>query len=243
LHTHIGTETTEIGKYEKAVELLTDLASSIHRGYGLQTEIINLGGGFAFKEVAPSSHRGRWSPPSFSEYAARICSKLMLASADRLSKSPTLALEPGRALVGSTALLATKVIAVKQVSGIKWVITDAGLNLIPEAELNQYRIVPTVLRKGKPERVNVAGPLCFHEDIIRYGLRTSPIREGDILAILDVGAYSISLSWQFIKLRGGVCLLCDGKQEMIRRPETVEDVLKLDTIPSHLMNKRRKETE
>jgi diaminopimelate decarboxylase len=242
LHTHIGTETTEIGKYEKAVELLTDLASSIQRRHGLQTEIINLGGGFAFKEVAPYSHRGRWSPPSFSEYASRICSKLVLASADILSKSPTLALEPGRALVGPTALLATKVIATKQVSGIKWVITDAGLNLIPEAELNQYRIVPTVLRKGKPERVNVAGPLCFHEDIIRYGLRTSPIREGDILAILDVGAYSISMSWQFIKLRGGVCLLCDGKHEMIRRPETVEDVLKLDTIPPHLMNKRRKET-
>jgi diaminopimelate decarboxylase len=123
------------------------------------------------------------------------------------------------------------VIAAKQVSGIKWVITDAGLNLIPEAELNRHRIVSAVVRRGKPERVNVAGPLCFHEDIIRCGIRMPPIREGDILAILDVGAYSISLSWQFIKLRGGVCLLCDGKYETIRRPETIEDVLRLDTIP------------
>jgi diaminopimelate decarboxylase len=126
------------------------------------------------------------------------------------------------------------------VSGIKWVITDAGLNLIPEAELNQYKIVPAVLRKGKPGRVNIAGPLCFHEDVIRYGVKMSPIKEGDILAILDVGAYSISLSWQFIKLRGGVCLLCDGKHEMVRRPETVEDVLKLDTIPSYLLNGQRR---
>jgi diaminopimelate decarboxylase len=69
-----------------------------------------------------------------------------------------------------------------------------------------------------------------------------PIKEGDILAIPDAGAYSISLSWQFIKLRGGVYLLCDGKHEVIRRPETVEDVLKLDTIPARLMNKQRKET-
>jgi diaminopimelate decarboxylase len=242
LHTHIGTETTEIGKYEKAVELLTDLASSIYRRYGFQTEIMNLGGGFAFKEVAPYSHKGRWSPPSFSEYASRICSKLMLASTGRLPQPPALALEPGRALVGPTALLATKVIATKQVLGTKWVTTDAGLNLVPEAELNQHRIVPVVLRKGKTERISVAGPLCIHEDIIRYGIKMPPIKEGDILAILDVGAYSISLSWQFIKLRGGVCLLCDGKHEMIRRPETVEDVLRLDTIPPHLMNKRRKET-
>jgi diaminopimelate decarboxylase len=242
LHTHIGTETTEIGKYEKAVELLTDLASSIYRKYGFQTEIIDLGGGFAFREVVPYSHKGRWSPPSFSEYASRICSKLMLASDGRLPQPPTLALEPGRALVGPTALLATKVIATKQVSGIKWVITDAGLNLIPEAELNRYRIVPAVLRKGKAEKVNVAGPLCFHEDIIRYGVKMPPIKEGDILAIPDAGAYSISLSWQFIKLRGGVCLLCNGKHEVIRRPETVEDVLKLDTIPPRLMNKQRKET-
>src|SRR3990170_2999121 len=242
LHTHIGTETTQIGKYEKAIELLTDLASSIYKRYGFQTEIIDLGGGFAFKEVAPYSHRGRWSPPSFSEYASRICSKLMLASTDRLSKPPTLALEPGRALVGPTALLATKVIAAKQVSGIRWVITDAGLNLIPEAELNQHRVVPTVLRKGKPERVNVAGPLCVYEDVIRYGLEMPQIKEGDILAILDVGAYSISLSWQFIRLRGGVCLLCDGKYETIRRPETVEDVLRLDTIPPHLTNRREKKS-
>jgi diaminopimelate decarboxylase len=240
LHTHIGTETTEIGKYEKAVDLLTDLASSIQRRYGLQTEIIDLGGGFAFREVAPYSCKGRWSPPSFSEYASRICSKLKSASTGRLPQPLTLALEPGRALVGPTALLATKVIATKRVSGIKWVITDAGLNLIPEAELNQYKIVPAVLRKGKPGRVNIAGPLCFHEDVIRYGVKMSPIKEGDILAILDVGAYSISLSWQFIKLRGGVCLLCDGKHEMVRRPETVEDVLKLDTIPSYLLNGQRR---
>jgi diaminopimelate decarboxylase len=240
LHTHIGTETTQIDKYEKAVELLTDLASSIYRRYGFQTEIIDLGGGFAFKEVPPYSHKGRWSPPSFSQYASQICSKLMHASADGLSQPPTLALEPGRALVGPTALLATKVIGTKQVSGIKWVITDAGLNLIPEAELNQHRVIPTVLRKGKPERVNVAGPLCFHEDVIRYGIEMPPIKEGDILAILDVGAYSISLSWQFIKLRGGVCLLCDGKYETIRRPETVEDVLRLDIIPSRPANNQKK---
>jgi len=241
LHTHLGTEITQIGKYEKAIELLTDLASSIYRRYGFQTEVIDLGGGFAFKEVSPYSHRGRWSPPSFSGYASRICSKLMLASTDRSSNPPTLALEPGRALVGPTALLATKVIATKQVSGINWVITDAGLNLIPEAELNQHRIVPTVLRKGKPERVNVAGPLCVYEDVLRYGIEMPPIKEGDILVILDVGAYSISLSWQFIKLRSGVCLLRDGKYETIRRPETVEDVLRLDTIPPHLTNRQRKE--
>jgi diaminopimelate decarboxylase len=243
LHTHIGTETTEIGKYEKALELLTDLASSIYRRYGFQTEIIDLGGGFAFKEVPPYSHKGRWSPPSFSEYASRICSKLMLTLTDRLSKPPTLALEPGRALVGPTALLATKVIATKQVLGIKWVTTDAGLNLVPEAELNQHRIVPAVLRKGKTARINIAGPLCIHEDVIRYGIEMPPIKEGDILVIRDVGAYSISLSWQFIKLRGGVCLLCDGKYETIRRHETVEDVLRLDTIPPHLTSGKRKEPQ
>ena len=238
LHTHIGTEITQMDKYEKAIGFLTDLASSIHKRFGFRTEIIDLGGGFAFKEVVPYSHRGRWSPPSFSEYASGICSKMALASAERLPESPTLVLEPGRALVGPTALLATKVIATKRVSGIKWVVTDAGLNLIPEAELNRHRIAPAVLRKGKPERVSVAGPLCVYEDVLRYGIEMPRIKEGDVLVILDVGAYSVSLSWQFIKLRGGVCLLNDGKYEMIRRPETVEDVLRLDVMPPRLDNKQ-----
>jgi diaminopimelate decarboxylase len=239
LHTHIGTEITQVRKYEKAIEFLTDLASSIYKKYRFQTEIIDLGGGFAFKEVAPYSHKNAWSPPSFSEYASRICSKLISVSSRKLPKPPTLVLEPGRALVGPAALLATKVIATKQVSGVKWVITDAGLNLIPEAELNQHRIVPTLLRKGKTERVNVAGPLCVYEDVIRYGIEMPRIKEGDILTILDVGAYSISLSWQFIKLRGGVCLVHDNEYAIIRRPETVEDVLRLDTMPPHLTNRRR----
>jgi len=237
LHTHIGTEITQMDKYEKAIGFLTDLASSIHRRFGFRTEIIDLGGGFAFKEVAPYAHKGRWSPPSFSEYASGICSRMALASTERLPESPTLVLEPGRALVGPTALLATKVIATKRVSGIKWVVTDAGLNLIPEAELNRHRIAPAVLREGTPERVSVAGPLCVYEDVIRYGIEMPPIKEGDVLVILDVGAYSVSLSWQFIKLRGGVCLLNDGKYAMIRRPETVEDVLRLDVMPPRLDNK------
>jgi len=77
-----------------------------------------------------------------------------------------------------------------------------------------------------------------YEDVIRYGIEMPPIKEGDVLVILDVGAYSVSLSWQFIKLRGGVCLLNDGKYEMIRRPETVEDVLRLDVMPPRLDNKQ-----
>ncbi len=238
LHTHIGTEITQVGKYEKALGFLTDLASSLHKRFGFRTEIIDLGGGFAFKEVVPYVHKGRWSPPSFSEYASNICSKMALASIERLPESPTIVLEPGRALVGPTALLATKVIATKQVSGIKWVVTDAGINLIPEAELNRHRIAPAVLRKGKPERVSVAGPLCVYEDVLRYGIEMPPIKEGDVLVIHDVGAYSVSLSWQFIKLRGGVCLLNDGKYEIIRRPETVEDVLRLDVMPPRLDSKQ-----
>jgi diaminopimelate decarboxylase len=237
LQTHIGTEITQVDKYEQAVGFLTDLASSIHRRFGLQTEIIDLGGGFAFKEVAPYSYKGIWSPPSFSEYASRICSKLLAASTGRLPDPPTLVLEPGRALVGPTTLLAMRVIAVKEVSGVRWVVTDAGINLIPEAELNRHRIVPAVLRNGKPEKVSVAGPLCVYEDVIRHGVEMPPIREGDVLIVRDVGAYSVSLSWQFIKLRGEVGLLHDGDYEMIRRPETVEDVLRLDTIPLRLANK------
>jgi diaminopimelate decarboxylase len=235
LQTHIGTEITQIGKYEKAIGFLMDLASSIHRRYGLETKIIDLGGGFAFKEVAPYSHKGTWSPPSFSEYASKICSKLLYASRERLPDPPALVLEPGRALVGPTTLLATRVIATKQVSGIKWVVTDAG------AELNRHRIVPAVLRKGESEKVSVAGPLCVYEDVIRYGVKMPPIKEGDVLAVLDVGAYSVSMSWQFMMLRGGVCLLHDKEYEMIRRPETVEDVLKLDTIPTRLVNHQGKE--
>jgi diaminopimelate decarboxylase len=241
LHTHMGTEVTQVDEYERAIDFLMDLASSIKRRFGFETEIIDLGGGFAIQEVPPYSHEGRWSVPSFSDYASSICSKLAVASSERRLKPPTLVLEPGRALVGPTALLATRVIATKEVSGVRWVVTDAGLNLIPEAELNQHRVAPVVLREGESEKVSVAGPLCVYEDVIRYGIEMPPVREGDVLVVFDVGAYSISLSWQFIKLRGAVCLLHDGEYEMIRRPETVEDVLRLDVLPSRLANNRRKD--
>ncbi len=231
LHTHVGTQIGGTAQYETSIDSMVELATSIYKRFGLKTEIIDIGGGFAVKEVVPYSQTD-WSPPSFEDYSKTICSRLKCTFADNLKELPLLILEPGRAIVYSAMLLITKVVVVKQVAGVTWVLTDAGFNLIPDAEFNKQRVVPVVLRKGKTQKVNIAGPLCAYEDVIRYDLNMAPIQEGDLLAILDTGAYNVSLSWQFIKTRAPVCLIDKGEWEIIRRREKSEDILRLDTLPS-----------
>jgi hypothetical protein len=73
------------------------------------------------------------------------------------------------------------------------------------------------------------------EDIIGLNRRLPKLQEGDILVIPDVGAYNISLSWQFIKPRPNICMIHKNGVELIRKTETVDDILRLDSIPKHLI--------
>jgi len=233
-HIHLGTQQLGVTPYLKAIEMLVKLAERVLRSSGLQTEVLDLGGGFpasGIREITSETKRG--VQVSLRRYAAEISKYLQQKVEDRGLLKPMMIVEPGRAIVSSPVILLTKVVAKKNATPARdWIIVDAGLNVLPEAEYYVHQMRPSVTRTGGG-LVNVAGPLCMAEDCLGFGRRLGNVKEGDIIAVLDAGAYSLSLSWQFVKPRPAVCLLHRDKVKLIRRRETIRDVLSLD-LPSTL---------
>lgn len=230
LHGHLGSQITTTKPYKKLIKYQISISEEIYRKYNLSTNFIDVGGGFPVRELSPS---GTKKIPKIEEFAEVICSTLKKGIAKTDVKPPFLVLEPGRAIVSSPIFLLLKVIATKITRNMgKIVFTDGGINILPLAEYFRYfkyEITPNVIRGGKRERVQIAGPLCMEEDLIGIDRTLSSIKEGDILVVSNTGAYTISLSLQFIKPRPRVVAIDqENNVKVVRESESVEDILKLD---------------
>ncbi|UCH02044.1 MAG: hypothetical protein JSV20_09585 [Candidatus Bathyarchaeota archaeon] len=234
IHIHLGTQITNINSYIMIIKYAADFMANLHSKLDLNTIFLNIGGGFPSHQKPLYAIDDPWPAPSLKEYASKIGSTLE-ANHNKINY-PYLVLEPGRAIVSSSSYLITKIVAIKSIDRAgKWIILDSGLNIVPEAEYFYYKTIPASHHKGEREKVHIGGPLCMLEDIIGLNRRLPKLQEGDILVIPDVGAYNISLSWQFIKPRPNICMIHKNGVELIRKTETVDDILRLDSIPKHLI--------
>jgi len=225
LHSHLGTQITEIERYERILDFMLKFAGQLKREAGLGVQLIDVGGGFPDAGLRPiCDDKSVWSPPPIDDYAEAICNKIL-----NFQDNVRLVLEPGRALVNDASFLIVRVLAVKDYAQDgRWVIVDGGVNLMPSATHYYHNIIPYAIRKGRPWKVNVGGPLCMQTDYI--GLRRSlpPLKEGDLLFVCNTGAYTISCSQVFMKTRAGAIIVDHDKIEWALRPETVEHALALN---------------
>ncbi len=143
----------------------------------------------------------------------------------------TLVFEPGRYLIHDAGYLLVRVGVVKKAGGFKWIVVDGGCNL--NSDWLERRRIQVVNRANKEpeELVNVVGPLLFARDFVAIKQRLPRIKIGDILAISNSGAYTLSNSTQFLSPRPSAVLVRqDGKAIEIREKETYDDVIRMDKI-------------
>jgi diaminopimelate decarboxylase len=142
---------------------------------------------------------------------------------------PTLIYEPGRYIVHDAGLLLLKAQVVKKASGFQWVVVDGGTNL--NTDWLERREIRIVNRASSPvEGVkNVVGPLLFARDFVTIKQRLPKVMKGDVLAVFNSGAYTLSNSTQFLNPRPKAILVrADGKVVEIREREKYEDVSRMD---------------
>ena len=156
----------------------------------------------------------------------------------RYGKTPLFKSEPGRYCVAEGSVILSRVQAIKVNAGIKYVGCDTGMNtLIRPAMYDSYHDIE-VIRDGKVvdrdgnndmETVNVSGPICETGDLIAKGRLLPKAKTGDLLAILDTGAYGYSMasSYNSRPRPAEVMITKEGKVVQIRRRETIEDLLSL----------------
>jgi len=141
-----------------------------------------------------------------------------------------LLLEPGRAIIGPAGALITRVVYRKRNDGKQFVVVDAAMNdlLRPSLYGAYHEIVPVVLRndEGTTENVDVVGPICETGDFFARDREIPKLDGGDLLAILDTGAYGMALASNYnTRPRPAEVLVEGSRSRLIRRRESVRDLL------------------
>jgi diaminopimelate decarboxylase len=145
-----------------------------------------------------------------------------------------LLLEPGRSIVGPAGALITSVVYRKTNNNKKFLITDAGMNdlLRPSLYHAFHEIVPVELEggeRGDKATVDVVGPVCETGDFFARDRELPEVSENEWLAILDAGAYGMSLASNYNTRPRPAEVLVDGNSvKVIRRRETVSDLLRVE---------------
>ena len=142
-----------------------------------------------------------------------------------------LLLEPGRSIVGPAGVLLTRVLYRKNNDGKKFLVVDAAMNdlLRPALYSAYHEIVPVDRATDDHEIVDVVGPVCETGDFLARDRELPPVQEGDLLAVLDTGAYGMTLASNYNSRPRPAEVLIDGKKvKLIRRRETTTDLLRLE---------------
>jgi len=213
---HIGSQIRSADPFGAAIERVRAVARQLKRA-GIELQAIDAGGGLGI-----DYHLGRFDAAAkVAEYAAAIEKGL----GDFEGK---LLVEPGRFLVAQAGALLTKVLQVKKNGKKTFVITDAAMNDLIRPALYQayHEIVPVRPRSGKAKAVDVVGPICETGDFFARDRKLSPIEPGDLVALLDAGAYGMAQSSNYnTRLRPAELLVEGSRARLIRRRETIEDLL------------------
>ncbi|MBI4495959.1 MAG: alanine racemase [Deltaproteobacteria bacterium] len=235
LHIHAGTYLTDPGIYRQAMAGLVGLALQVEKFLDGRIEYLDLGGGYASAN-APHSQilPGETTCPTFEQYAEGALAPL-LGQMGRFRRKPLLILEPGRALVDESMVLLTTVVSTKRLgNGLKGVVVDAGVNLLPTSYYFRHELAAAENLELTSEEVNIYGPLCMQLDTLRLGVRLPPLQKGSVIVVKNVGAYNFAHSLQFIFPRPAVVLVKDGKTDLLFQAESGDDLLRLHRLPRHL---------
>lgn len=240
LHLHVSRLRATPEAFELAARLIATCIAELHDRFGWQPELLDFGGGYPHERDpesgAPSGSHSVGTPE---EYAHAITSTLRAALADRSLREPHLLLEPGRRLVSNATVLLTRVGVVKRLptGSTTWVNVDASTNHCPRVALQGYYYEIVHATKGRDlgdAEVSVVGPTCV-PDLLGERRPLPSLSQGDLLAVLDVGGYAEVLSTQFNLLPRPATVLVDGDAcEVIRRRETIDDLLATQAVPARL---------
>ncbi|MFZ0277599.1 MAG: diaminopimelate decarboxylase [Candidatus Sulfotelmatobacter sp.] len=221
---HIGSQITDVAPFAEAVARVADLVREL-RADGHNIDYVDTGGGLG---IAYQGTDSQFAEDVFADYVAEYARAV---TKPLRGLNVHLLLEPGRSIVGPAGVLLTTVLYRKENDGKSFLVVDAAMNdLIRPALYGAYHeIVPVVRSQAqsqqlsrKKEIVDVVGPVCESGDFFARDRVLSPVEEGDLLAILDAGAYGMVLASNYNTRPRPAEVLVSGKSvKLIRRREKI----------------------
>jgi diaminopimelate decarboxylase len=216
---HIGSQIQTAEPFGAALAGVAQLIRDLEAD-GIQIKFVDAGGGLGIDYRGSTS---TFDPATeMAKYAAAVERSLE-------GLQVRLLLEPGRFLVAQAGALLAKVLVVKRNGSKTFVITDAGMNDLIRPALYQahHEIVPVTQNPmAQPAVVDIVGPVCETGDFFARDREIPEVKEGDLVAILDAGAYGMSLSSNYNSRPRPAEVLVEGKRaRLIRRRETIRDLV------------------
>jgi diaminopimelate decarboxylase len=228
---HIGSQITDVAPFAETMTRVAELVREL-RDDGHAIDYVDAGGGLGIPYQKPASANSS-AQADFSKQVAAYA-RAIIAPLHGLNVH--LLLEPGRSIVGPAGVLITSVIYRKANGGKRFVIVDAAMNdLIRPALYGAYHEIiplkrsPVAETEGPRETVDVVGPVCETGDFFARDRALPAVKEGDLLAILDAGAYGMALASNYNTRPRPAEILVSGKSaKVIRRREKVADLIRTE---------------
>ncbi len=222
---HIGSQIRSAEPFGAAMERVCKLALQLKREE-IVLKVVDAGGGLGI-DYHGGADAATGSPATkVQEYAAAI--EKALTNFDG-----KLLIEPGRFIVAQAGALVTRVLNVKKNGKKTFVIVDAAMNDLIRPALYQayHEIVPVKPRAGRARAVDVVGPVCETGDFFARDRMLKPVEAGDLVALLDAGAYGMAQSSNYNSRFRPAEVLVEGKtHRLIRRREEMKDLLATEVL-------------
>jgi len=233
LHSHIGSQITDMEPFAQAATALMRVATGIRERYGVVLPEIDLGGGLGSR-YAPEDH-----PPTIDAYVGTLAKAVSEVARTGRYPLPTVIVEPGRSIVAEAGITLYTVGSRKVIPGVRtYVAVDGGMADNPRPALYHAAYQAAVANRaaGPPEEiVTIAGKHCESGDILIWNTPLARTEPGDVLAVLGTGAYNYSMASNYNRVpRPAVIFVHGGKAELVVRRETYADLVRNDIIPPRL---------
>jgi diaminopimelate decarboxylase len=233
LHAHIGSQIFELQPHADLGPVMVNWLTKAQK-YGLSIAQLDIGGGLGIRYTEQDD------PPSIDEWAKTVCQSVVAACEAEGIPLPKLIAEPGRSLIGTACVTAYTIGGHKVVPGIRTYVTiDGGMsdNPRPITYESVYRaVVANRMSAPTSETVTIAGKHCESGDVLIKDAQLAKTAPGDILVVPDTGAYNYSMSSNYNRIaRPAAVLVRDGQASLILERESLDDLLRHDRLPEHLI--------
>jgi len=224
LHSHIGSQIFALRAYEEAMDIMLGLLAELHRDLGYEPRKLGAGGGLGIAYTHDDD------PPTPRDFVETVRGAMVAGCARRELKVPQLVVEPGRSIAGPAGMALYTVGSIKDIPGVRrYVAVDGGMgdNIRPKLYGARYEAFLASGPERSPDgKVTIAGKYCESTDILITDIEMPALSSGDVIAVPAAGAYCLAMASNYNGMpRPEVLMLRDGKAEVMRRRETLDDLV------------------
>jgi diaminopimelate decarboxylase len=215
IHLHIGSQLTQLDPIKESVKIVADLVRNL-KAIKIELSFMDIGGGLGIvydNEKLIDTN----------EYAQSVLETMF-------GLDITIVCEPGRFMVGNAGTFITKVLYEKVNGDKRFVIVDGAMNdLIRPALYNAQHKIEVIDKSSDISDCNLVGPICESGDFFAKNIKLPKTEHNDLVAIYSAGAYCFTMASNY-NTRGRVAEIAveNGKDRLIRKRETFEDIIALE---------------